>query len=385
VVGFNPPFRESPVEPVVTTDRVKLSDAVEILNLASDAIIVCGIDRRINFWNAGAVTMYGWTVEEALDANIHDLLRTTFPESQEMIRAALMSRGSWEGELIHVSKGGKPIVVMSKHVLQKDENGTPIRILEINRDITSRKLMEQDLKHSQSELEKIVEQRTAALRGLSSRLLRIQDEERRRIARELHDSLGQYLTDAKIKLDLVSPQVGTEQKEILALARQSVERSITETRTLSYLLHPPLLDEAGLASAVGWYVEGFANRSGIEAKLEVPPDVGRLPEAIETALFRILQESLTNVHRHSASKRVEVKLAREPERVVLTVRDFGSGIPAESLSKFEQNGRHMGVGLAGMRERVNDLEGQLEIRSGPDGTVVQVWVPLPVVSSDVAA
>ena len=385
MVGFEPPFRESTPDGVPTDNGEHLSDPIEILNLASDAIIVCSIDLHISFWNAGAVTMYGWTAEEVLGANIHDLLKTTFPESRETMWALLMSRGRWEGELIHVSKAGKPIVVMSKHVLQKDGNGAPIRILEINRDITSRKLMEQDLKHSQSELEKIVEQRTAALRGLSSRLLRVQDEERRRIARELHDSLGQYLTDAKIKLDMVSPHVAPEQKEILALARQSVEVSITETRTLSYLLHPPLLDEAGLASAVVWYVEGFAQRSGIEANFEVPPDLGRLPEAIETALFRILQESLTNVHRHSGSKRVEVKLARERERVSLTVQDFGRGMPPGSVNMLEQNGRNMGVGLAGMRERVNDLEGQLEIRSGPGGTVVLVWVPLPVVSTVVAA
>lgn len=287
-----------------------------------------------------------------------------------------MNHGLWEGELIHVSKSGQPIVVTSKHVLERDDHGVPVRILEINRDITSRKRMEQELKHNQVELEKIVEHRTAALRGLSTRLMRIQDEERRRIARELHDSLGQYLTDARIKLDLLSPHVLPAQAELLTMARQSVDRSLSETRTLSYLLHPPLLDEAGLAFAVRWYVESFAERSGIEAKLELPSDLGRLPETVETALFRILQESLTNVHPHSVSTRVQIELARDKERTTLTVRDFGRGIPAETLDASSHNGLNRGVGLAGMRERVKDLGGHLEIRSNGTGTLVLVSIPL---------
>lgn len=361
------------------------SNAIELLNLADDAIVVCAVDRTIMFWNSGAVAMYGWTAEEAVGQNIHELLKTTFPESREALRNILFANGIWEGELIHVSKSGKPIVVTSKHVLQRDEAGEPIRILEINRDITSRKLMEQELKHSQAELEKIVGQRTAALRALSSRLMRVQDEERRRIARELHDSLGQYLTDVQIRLDMLSAHVPAAQAEILAIARRSNERSIVETRTLSYLLHPPLLDEAGLASAVRWYVEGFAERSGIEAQLQLAPDLGRLPETVETAVFRILQESLTNVHRHSGSKSVQVELAKARDQLILTVRDFGRGIPAESLEASQPNGRNVGVGLAGMRERVNDLGGRLDIQSSSKGTLLTVLVPLPAEQSGAAA
>ena len=361
------------------------ANTIELLNLANDAIIMCAVDRTIVFWNSGAAAMYEWTVEEAVGRNIHEMLKTTFPDSREATRNALFANGIWEGELIHVSKSGKPIVVTSKHVLQRDETGEPIRILEINRDITTRKLMEQELKHSQAELEKIVGQRTAALRALSSRLMRVQDEERRRIARELHDSLGQYLTDVQIRLDMLSAHVPAAQAEILALARRSIERSIVETRTLSYLLHPPLLDEAGLASAVRWYVEGFAERSGIDAQLKLPPDLGRLPETVETAVFRILQESLTNVHRHSGSKSVQVELAKPKDQLVLTVRDFGRGIPAESLDASQPNGRNIGVGLAGMRERVNDLGGRLDIQSSPNGTLLTVLVPLPAERSGAAA
>ena len=352
-------------------------DPIALLNLASDAIIVCGTDRRINFWNSGAAVMYGWSVLEALGKNIHDLLHTTFPESRESVWHALLQHGVWEGELTHVTKNGKGIVVTSKHVLQKDENGIPVRILEINRDITQRKLMEEELKRNQLELEKIVDQRTGALRYLSSHLMRVQDEERRKIARELHDSLGQYLADVKMKLDLLASQVTSEQAEILTGAQQSVERSISETRTLSYLLHPPLLDETGLGSAVRWYVEGFAKRSGIEANLTLPNELERLPESVELALFRILQESLTNVHRHSGSSRVDIELARERQQLTLAVRDFGSGMPAETLHAFQRKGRNCGVGLAGMRERVNDLSGQFEIKSSTDGTVVSVSIPVP--------
>ena len=361
------------------------SNAIDLLNLAGDAIVVCAVDRTILFWNSGAVAMYGWKVEEAVGQNIHELLKTTFPESRDALRSVLLTKGIWEGELVHLSKSGKPIVVTSKHVLQRDESGEPIRILEINRDITGRKLMEQDLKHSQAELEKIVGQRTAALRALSSRLMRVQDEERRRIARELHDSLGQYLTDAQIRLDMLSAHVPAAQKETLAVARNSIARSIVETRTLSYLLHPPLLDEAGLASAVRWYVEGFAERSGIVAQLKLPSDFGRLPATVETAVFRILQESLTNVHRHSGSKSVQVELAKAGDQLILTVRDFGRGIPAESLEAPQPNGRSVGVGLAGMRERVNDLGGRLDIQSTPQGTLVMVSVPLPAEQSGAAA
>ncbi|HEY6337074.1 MAG TPA: ATP-binding protein [Candidatus Sulfotelmatobacter sp.] len=344
--------------------------------MASDAIIVCDTDRRINFWNSGAAAMYGWSVQEALRQNIHDLLHTTFPESRESVWHALLEHGVWEGELTHVTKNGDGIVVTSKHVLQKDKNGIPVRILEINRDITQRKLMEDELKRNQSELEKIVNQRTATLRHLSSHLMRVQDEERRKIARELHDSLGQYLTDVKMKLDLLASHLSGEPADLLTTALQSVEQSLSETRTLSYLLHPPLLDEAGLASAVRWYVEGFAKRSGIEANVLLPEELDRLPESVELALFRILQESLTNVHRHSGSSRVQIELTREKQRVTLGVKDFGSGVPADTLDAFQHKGSTCSVGLAGMRERVNDLNGQVEIKSSQDGTVVFVSIPL---------
>jgi signal transduction histidine kinase len=155
-----------------------------------------------------------------------------------------------------------------------------------------------------------------------------------------------------------------------------LEQCIVETRTISYLLHPPLLDEAGFASAARWFAESFAKRSGIECRLELPERLGRLPETIEVDLFRILQESLTNVHRHSGTSSVEIQLKVGDNQVLLTVRDFGRGMPADLIQGFGANGRSVGVGLTGMRERINDLGGTFEVQSDTRGTAIVVAVPL---------
>jgi two-component system NarL family sensor kinase len=157
-------------------------------------------------------------------------------------------------------------------------------------------------------------------------------------------------------------------------AQQLVDRSIADTQTLSHLLHPPLLDEAGFASAAKWYVEGFGKRSGIATKLDLPEHVHRLPRRTETALFRILQEALTNVHRHSGSRAVEVRVTAEDSRVVLTVKDFGMGVPREVLDHFWKTA-NVGVGLAGIRERLKELGGALAIESNLDGTLLSATIP----------
>ena len=235
------------------------------------------------------------------------------------------------------------------------------RQYEVRDHLQKRKAAEEALRRAHDALESLVEQRTLALRRLSVKLLRVQDEERRRIARELHDSLGQDLTAAKISLDMLA-QEDITRSPYLRDAQQLVDRSISDTRTLSHLLHPPLLDEAGFASAAKWYVEGFGKRSGIAATLELPEHVHRFPRRTETALFRILQEALTNVHRHSGSRAVEVRVTAEDSRVVLTVKDFGMGVPREVLDRFWKTG-NVGVGLAGIRERLKELAGSLEIES----------------------
>ena len=248
------------------------------------------------------------------------------------------------------------------------------RQYEIRDHLRERKQAEDSLRKAHDALESLVEQRTAALRRLSARLLRVQDEERRRLARELHDSLGQYLTAAKINLDVLAQDKGNG--TYLREAQQLIDRAIADTRTLSHLLHPPLLDEAGFISAARWYVEGFGRRSGIQALLEIPEGFDRLPSEIETALFRILQEALTNVHRHSGSRSVEVRLTRDTAFVALAIQDHGKGLPPDALERFKQNGTSLGVGLAGMRERTKELGGSLHLDSGPKGTLLKAVVPI---------
>jgi len=227
----------------------------------------------------------------------------------------------------------------------------------------------------------VTERRNAeeALRKLSGRLLGIQDQERRRIARELHDSLGQYLAALKIALELLGSSTSPERsKALLAECADIVGKSIVETRTLSHLLHPPLLDEAGFASAASWFVTGFSQRSGIPVGLELPDDLPRLSEAVEIALFRVLQESLTNVHRHSQAPSAEIKVEVDAEEITMEVSDHGRGMPEHVLQQLRGDGTKLGVGLAGMRERIHELGGTFDVSSGENGTTVRAVVPLTI-------
>jgi signal transduction histidine kinase len=188
----------------------------------------------------------------------------------------------------------------------------------------------------------------AAVRRLSGRMLQLQDAERRKVARELHDSIGQYFVSLGMNLELLkNPAIGVERrKELLAQSIEMVREGSAETRTLSYLLHPPLLDEAGLVSAARWYVDGFAERSKIRLNLEVDPKLGRLSPEVELVLFRVLQECLTNIHRHSGASQAEIRIRREGT-VTLSVEDSGKGIPRDLLEEFRTTNTGMGVGLRG--------------------------------------
>lgn len=214
-----------------------------------------------------------------------------------------------------------------------------------------------------------------ATRHLSVRLMQLQDEERRKFSRELHDSLGQYLSSLKMNLSMLqNPRV--PQGPLIEQSMQILDESIAETRTLSHLLHPPLLDECGLALAADWYVQGFAERSGLKVKIEIAKDGERLPREIELVLFRVLQESLTNIHRHAGSDTAEVLLRREAAQVTLSVRDQGRGFEAGVLERLMTDGSGVGVGLAGIRERVREMGGDLVVRSSTNGTVLQVFIPI---------
>lgn len=246
----------------------------------------------------------------------------------------------------------------------------------------------EELKKVNDNLEGRVQERTAELnaanenlRELSARLLQLQDEERRRLARELHDSVGQMLAAITMNIAAVrSTPLSASAAKPVAEIEGLVQQVSNEIRTIAHLLHPPLLDEVGLASALRWYVEGFSNRSNITVGLEVEPDFGRLPREMEIAIFRIVQECLTNVHRHSDSLTAQIGIAHKDGQVRLVIRDAGKGIPLEIQQALKSTGK-MGVGFRGMRERVTQLGGVVELQSGEYGTVVTCTMPVQMPSA----
>ena len=279
------------------------------------------------------------------DSLLREVLRTSKPVLDREVSAELPGR---PGDLRHW--------LMNYFPIREDQNKAQVGIIAV--DVTARRKAEE------------------ALRKLSGRLLGIQDQERRRIARELHDSLGQYLAGLKIAIEMLSNAGPGKNEVLLAECNDILDKSIAETRTLSHLLHPPLLDEAGFSSAASWFVSGFSQRSSIPVSLDLPSDLPRLPESIEIALFRILQESLTNVHRHSRATAAEIKVEADAEQVSIEIRDHGRGMPAYVLQQIEGDGTKLGVGLAGMRERIHELGGSFEVLSDNQGTTVRATVPL---------
>lgn len=333
----------------------QILEQAKLIDLANDAIFVRTADHRISYWNSGAERLYGWTKDEAIGRLAADLMHTQFPISL----SELAKTERWEGELRQVRRDGTPIVVASRWTTLRDRDGNFAGWLEINTDITARKRAED------------------AARTLSGRLLSLQDDERRRIARELHDSLGQYLVSVKLNLDVLSAGIADpKQQGVLDECLRSVDQCLSETRTISHLLHPPLLDEAGFESAARWYIEGFGQRSGIHVDVDFPKPMERFDREIETALFRALQEALTNVHRHSGGSKVEIALKLEVDRVELRVTDNGRGIEADRLRSLQEDDSSAGVGLAGMRQRVRELGGTLQIRSADPGTALAISIPL---------
>jgi len=340
----------------------------EALDAASDAIWVAGSDERITYWNRSAERLYGWKKSEALGKSPHDLLRTEFPVPFEEI-ANRRAEGGWQGELVHAKRDGTKITVASRWTTLWDRNGKPSGWLEINTDITERKRSEE------------------GMREISGQLLRMQDEERRRIARELHDSAGQTLAALSMNLSPLESengQIGPRAARAIKESLKLIAGLSQELRTISHLLHPPLLDEVGLSSALRLYLEGFTERSKIKVELEIPEDFGRLSSDLETAIFRIVQECLTNIHRHSGSLVAKIRVTHRDGRVLVEVADRGKGIPPEK-QKAMQAGAKMGVGMRGMSERVRQLGGTLEVASGSHGTVVVVKLPIAGNSSIAAA
>lgn len=329
----------------------ELSQKAALLDMTNDAILVKNSDGIISYWNHGAEMLYGWSKREALGQPANELLLTQFPIPVDDIEAG----DYWEGEVHHVRRDGKTIVVASRWNRVKNKTGQRAGWLEINTDITSRKRMED------------------AARSLSARILTLQDDERRRIARGLHDSLGQYLAALKMNIHMLAA-VGQNRMAVESL--DIIDKCIAETRTVSHLLHPPLLDEAGFGSAGRWFVDGFAQRSGIKVNLALPRELGRLPREAEIALFRALQEGLSNVHRHAGSSQVDIRLGTDLEMVWMEIKDNGHGISPERLQRLNEGAAEAGVGLAGMRERMRELGGSLQIESDSSGTRLRVAIPV---------
>jgi PAS domain S-box-containing protein len=281
---------------------------------------------------------------------------------------------NYEAEFRLRSKDGLYRWFRARAVPIRDDQGEVFRWYGTCSDIHDSKLLEQSIRDSAARLERMVDKRTAELRRLSVRLMTMQDQERRRIARELHDGLGQELAVAKMVLDNTLQEKAIQSSgQACVDASRIIERAIQQVRTMSHLLHPPLLDEVGLLSAITWYVDGLAERSGIEASLDVQPaDFPRLPPELETAIFRIVQEALTNVFRHAEARRVWITLTERDGKTFVAVRDDGKGIE-ERVAELQPD--RVGVGIGGIKQRAKELGGELRIANTNPGTLVQVVIP----------
>jgi PAS domain S-box-containing protein len=281
---------------------------------------------------------------------------------------------NYEAEYRMRSRDGVHRWFRARAVPIRDDDGKIVKWYGTCSDIHDSKVLEQSIRDNAAELERMVDSRTDELRRLSVRLMTMQDQERRRIARDLHDGLGQELAVAKMVLDKMLLQKAAQtQGDGWSQASSIIERAIQQVRTMSHLLHPPLLDEVGLLSALNWFVEGLAKRSGIEAALDVQPiDFPRLSTDVETAVFRIVQEALTNVFRHSGARNVWISLTQRAEQIVVAVRDDGKGI-GENVAELRPDS--VGVGIGGMRQRAKEFGGKLRLTNANPGTLVELTIP----------
>jgi PAS domain S-box-containing protein len=387
------------------TERKKseraMSSLAAIVDSSDDAIISKNLDGIITTWNSGAARIFGYTAEEAIGRHITMLIPPDRLDEEVTIIDRL-KRGERidHFETVRLCKDGRALDMSLTISPVRDRDGRIVGASKIARDISERMRAQEELRISEERLRDLacglenevrvrthqleqrneeVLQQSEQLRELSSRLQQTQDDERRRIARDLHDSAGQVLTALGLQLatitqHAVKPQIRKAAQESLEMVRQLSK----EIRTVSYLLHPPLLDENGLSGAIQWYIQGLAERSDLKIELFIPKDFRRLPGDTEVAIFRIVQECLTNIHRHSGSKTATIRLSTDSNGVSLEIQDEGKGIPAEKLTGIQT--QRSGVGIAGIRERVRHLKGVMNVQSSSKGTKVSITIPITAIS-----
>ena len=355
-----------------------------------DAVITTDTEARITFLNPVAEGMTGWTLEDALGQPLEKIFHIVNEQSREPAPnpvSRVLREGSIVGLANHtalIARDGRETAIDDSAAPIRDATGKISGVVMVFHDVTMQRHAETELRESnrllteiRDQLEKRVQRRTADLevannnlRDLSARLLRMQDEERRRLARELHDSVGQLLAAISMNISTVQSQAHKlDPRAARAISENAslVDRVSSEIRTLSYLLHPPLLEIAGLATALRWYVDGFSERSKIKVDLSVPDSFRRLPDDAEIAIFRIIQECLTNIHRHSGSPTASITIREEDDRLIVEVQDRGKGI---SPKKLQELAGSAGVGFGGIRERLRQFGGTVNIRSDSGGTVI---------------
>jgi PAS domain S-box-containing protein len=384
--------------------RMKADKAIgllaSIVDSSDDAIISKTLEGVITSWNAGAERLFGYTAKEAIGQHISMIIPRDRLDEETRILTRLNQGGRIDHfDTIRVRKDGTTLDISLSISPVRDAAGKIIGASKIARDISGRKRVERELHQSEERFRTLADaldtqvqfrtqelrrrnteilQQSDQLRELSGRLMFAQDEERRRIARELHDSAGQNLaalgmTVARLEND--AKRDPTRLSKSIKDAQDLIQNLTEEIRTTSYLLHPPMLDEMGLSSALHWYTEGLAERSGLSIELNIPDGLGRLAPEIELAIFRLVQECLTNIHRHSGSKTAVIRIAREPDKIYAEVQDRGKGMSPERFAEVQSQGLGVGVGIKGMRERVRQSQGELIVDSNALGTKITAIFP----------
>ena len=366
----------------------RLQQSDEIFRLLVDsvkdyAIFLLDPDGNVATWNQGAERIKGYAANEIIGQHFSRFYPKEARESHwpERELEFATKEGRFVDEGLRVRKDGSSFWAYVVITPLRDQNGVLRGFSKVTRDLTERRMLEERTRQLNRELrgrvtellesQRLVELRTLELQKLSGELLRVQDEERRRMARTLHDELGQELVALKLELDSAT---GSEFKgnRNLIQATELASSALQKVRNMSYLLHPPLLDESGLLPALHWYFEGLQSRGQLRITFEYRPILfPRLPREIETAIFRVIQESLTNIYRHAETQDARIELVQESDSVALRVRDFGRGIPDLKFG----TGIAPGVGISGMKERVKQLNGELRISRAEPGTLVHATIP----------